>query len=414
MEQLIFHVDVNSAFLSWEAARRVAAGEEDLRLIPSAIGGEREKRTGVILAKSIPAKKFGVTTGEPVGMALRKCPQLVLARPDFRLYSRCSRAFIAVCRRFAPVVEQVSIDECFLDMTGTHLLYPDPVKIARTIKDTIFRELGFTVNVGIGTNKLLAKMASDFEKPDKVHTLFPEEMEAKLWPLAVGELYGVGRRTAEKLMGAKISTIGALALAEPLLLQKLVGAKSARLLHDSANGIDNSPVLAEPEAVKGYGNSVTLEEDVTDAAQASKILLALCDSVASRMRADQRLCTCVTLLIRSCDFKNRTHQKKLPEPTDVTGEIFAHARALFLELWDGETPLRLLGVTLGDVLEEDEMQLSIFQDEKNIRSRRLDQTVDQLRSRFGVTAISRGSITETAPRVGRKQKAAQSEKREEI
>ena len=185
MQRLIFHVDVNSAFLSWEAARRVADGEPDLRLIPSAIGGDRDKRTGVILAKSIPAKKFGVTTGEPVAMALRKCPQLVLAKPDFALYTRNSKAFIAICRRFAPVVEQVSIDECFLDMTGTGLLYPDPIAIAHTIKDTIFSELGFTVNVGIAPNKLLAKMASDFEKPNKVHTLFADEIPQKLWPLPV-------------------------------------------------------------------------------------------------------------------------------------------------------------------------------------------------------------------------------------
>lgn len=180
MQRLIFHVDVNSAFLSWEAARRVADGEPDLRLIPSAIGGDRDKRTGVILAKSIPAKKFGVTTGEPVAMALRKCPQLVLAKPDFALYTRNSKAFIAICRRFAPVVEQVSIDECFLDMTGTSLLYPDPIAIAHTIKDTIFSELGFTVNVGIAPNKLLAKMASDFEKPNKVHSLLASEIPQKL------------------------------------------------------------------------------------------------------------------------------------------------------------------------------------------------------------------------------------------
>ena len=180
VQRLIFHVDVNSAFLSWEAARRVADGEPDLRLIPSAIGGDRDKRTGVILAKSIPAKKFGVTTGEPVAMALRKCPQLVLAKPDFALYTRNSKAFIAICRRFAPVVEQVSIDECFLDMTGTSLLYPDPIAIAHTIKDTIFSELGFTVNVGIAPNKLLAKMASDFEKPNKVHSLLASEIPQKL------------------------------------------------------------------------------------------------------------------------------------------------------------------------------------------------------------------------------------------
>ena len=174
-ERLIFHIDVNSAFLSWEAARRVAAGGDDLRLVPSAVGGDRDNRTGVIVAKSIPAKKYGVTTGEPVGMALRKCPQLILVRPDFRLYEKNSKAFMDICRKYAPVVEKYSIDECFLDMTGTGLLYPDPIAAAHMIKDEIRDTLGFTVNVGIAPNKLLAKMASDFEKPDKVHTLFQDE-----------------------------------------------------------------------------------------------------------------------------------------------------------------------------------------------------------------------------------------------
>ena len=413
MQRLIFHVDVNSAFLSWEAARRVAAGEDDLRLIPSAIGGDRDKRTGVILAKSIPAKKFGVTTGEPVAMALRKCPQLVLAKPDFRLYTKNSRAFIEICRRYAPVVEQVSIDECFLDMTGTHLLYPDTVAIARTIKDTIFSELGFTVNIGIAPNKLLAKMASDFEKPDKVHTLFAQEIPQKLWPLPVGDLYSVGRKTAEKLNAARIRTIGDLANSDLAHIQKLVGMKMGKLIHDYANGIDNSPVLAEPEAVKGYGNSTTLEQDVTTTAQANKILLALCDSVASRMRSDGKRCSCVTVTIRGNDFRNRSHQRKLSEPTDVTAEVFTLSRDLFAELWDGHTPLRLLGVTLGDVSDDSIEQISLFRDERKDRARKLDQTVDALRSKFGVAAISRGSVTDATQRVGRKYKAQLEEKKNE-
>ena len=413
MQRLIFHVDVNSAFLSWEAARRVAAGEDDLRLIPSAIGGDRDKRTGVILAKSIPAKKFGVTTGEPVAMALRKCPQLVLAKPDFRLYTKNSRAFIEICRRYAPVVEQVSIDECFLDMTGTHLLYPDPVAIARTIKDTIFSELGFTVNIGIAPNKLLAKMASDFEKPDQVHTLFAQEIPQKLWPLPVRELYSVGRKTAEKLNAARIRTIGELAASDLAHIQTLVGMKTGKLIHDYANGIDHSPVLAEPEAVKGYGNSTTLEQDVTTTAQANKILLALCDSVASRMRSDGKRCSCVTVTIRGNDFRNRSHQRKLSEPTDVTAEVFTLSRDLFAELWDGHTPLRLLGVTLGDVSDDSTEQISLFRDERKDRARKLDQTVDALRSKFGVAAISRGSVTDATQRVGRKYKAQLEEKKNE-
>ena len=247
MERLIFHVDVNSAFLSWEATRRVSLGEEDIRLIPSAIGGDREKRTGVILAKSIPAKKFGIRTGEPVATALRKCPDLYLARPDFRLYEASSKAFIEICKQYAPVVEQVSIDECFLDMSGTHRIYPDPIAIATTIKDKIRDELGFTVNVGIGDCKLLAKMASDFEKPDKVHTLFRHEIARKMWPMRVGELFSVGHSTAEKLEKAKINTIGDLANTEVTRVQRIVGMKMGKQIYDYANGIDPSPVLAAPE-----------------------------------------------------------------------------------------------------------------------------------------------------------------------
>ena len=171
MKPLIFHIDVNSAFLSWEAVRRISQGENDIRLIPSAIGGDRDKRTGVILAKSIPAKKYGIKTGEPVAMALRKCPDLFLARPDFRLYEQSSKAFMDIVRSYAPVVEKYSIDECFADFSGTQKIYPDPIALAYLIKDRIRDELGFTVNMGIGDCKLLAKMASDFEKPDKVHTL---------------------------------------------------------------------------------------------------------------------------------------------------------------------------------------------------------------------------------------------------
>ena len=338
-------------------------------------------------------------------MALRKCPQLVLAPPDFRLYSKNSKAFIAVCRRYAPVVEQVSIDECFLDMTGTGLLYPDPVAIAHIIKDTIFSELGFTVNVGIAPNKLLAKMASDFEKPDKVHTLFAHEIPQKLWPLPVGSLFSVGRSTAEKLTAARIRTIGDLAQADLAYIQRLTGVKLGKLIHDYANGIDDafrSFLSRRPSRAMAI---LSRSSRTTTQAQANQILLALCDSVASRMRADSRRCACVTVTIRGNDFRNRSHQRRLPEPTDVTAELYAMSRTLFSELWDGVTPLRLLGVTLNDLCGDDAVQLSLFRDEKKERARKLDQTVDQLRGKFGVTAISRGSVTDASRRVGRKYKA---------
>ena len=404
-QRLIFHVDVNSAFLSWEAARRVAAGEPDLRAIPSAIGGDRDKRTGIILAKSIPAKKFGVTTGEPVGMALRKCPQLVLAPPDFALYTRNSRAFIAICRRFAPVVKQVSIDECFLDMTGTHLLYPDPLAVAHQIKDAIFSELGFTVNVGISENKLLAKMASDFEKPDKVHTLFRSEIQQKLWPLSVRDLFTVGTSTAEKLEKARIRTIGDLANLDLPTVQKLVGMKIGRQIHDYANGIDPSPVLSAPEEAKGYSISTTLEEDVVTSEQAFAILLALSDSVTARMRADEVKAYCVAVSIRSNDFKTRSHQKKLADPTDISREVYQLCKQLFSELWDGHTPLRLLGVALTDITHEETAQLSLFRDEARERARRLDKATDAINGKFGASTIVRGSSVHSSLDVGKKYRA---------
>lgn len=412
MRKLIFHIDVNSAYLSWEAARRVANGEPDLRLIPSAIGGDPEKRTGVILAKSIPAKKFKITTGEPVAMALRKCPELVLAKPDFKLYVQNSRAFIAICKKYAPVVEQVSIDECFCDFDNTELVYPDPLELAYRIKDEIKETLGFTVNVGISENKLLAKMASDFEKPDKVHTLYPGEIPEKMWPLPVGELFTVGKATAERLRQARIETIGALALTDPEQLTRMFGPKLGSHLHRYANGISNSPVLAEPEEAKGYSISTTLEDDVETAEAAHHILLALADSVAARMRADGFKAFCVAVSIRSNDFKNKSHQQKLREPTDGTNEIYQLAKKLFSELWNGKTPLRLLGIALTDLTKEDYVQTSLFDtaDERKTKSKKLDKAVDALRSKYGRSTIQRGALLQDTHEVGKKYTAQMEQK----
>lgn len=411
MERLIFHIDCNSAYLSWEATRRVAQGEEDIRLIPSAIGGDREKRTGVILAKSIPAKKYGIKTGEPVAMALRKCPDLFLARPDFRLYEESSKAFMDIVRSYAPVMEKYSIDECFADFTGTHLVYPDPIELAHTIKDKIRDELGFTVNVGVGSNKLLAKIASDFSKPDKVHTLFAHEVKAKMWPLPVRDLFTVGAATAEKLEKARIRTIGDLANTDLAKVQRLVGMKLGQQIHDFANGIDPSPVLAAPEEAKGYSNSTTLEEDVTTAEQAHTVLLALSDSVTARMRAEGVKAYCVAVSIRSNDFKTRSHQRKLADPTDISKEVYQITKSLFAELWDGHTPLRLLGVALTNVTHEDTSQLSLFPDEGRERARKLDRATDAINNKFGAATIVRGTSVQSNLEVGRKHRAQMEVKR---
>ena len=414
MSRLIFHVDVNSAFLSWEAAKRVRDGGEDLRLIPSAIGGDVEKRAGIILAKSIPAKKFGVTTGEPVVTALRKCPGLVLAKPDFRLYSHCSHAFVAILREYAPIVEQASIDECFLDMTGTGLIYPDPVAIAHEIKDRIRDELGFTVNIGIAENKLCAKMASDFEKPDRVHTLFPAEIPRKMWRLPVRDLLGIGGSTADRLERAAIRTIGQLANCDLSIVQSLVGVKNGIAIHNSANGIDDSPVSDHPEESKGYSISTTVPHDITQTDEAYRVLLALADSVSSRMRADGFMCRCVSVSLRTSGFKNRSHQTTL-DATDITNEIFEVSKRLFDELWDKKTPLRLLGIALTDLTRERTVQLSLFHDESDEvareRSRKLDRTVDDIRKRFGHSTIILGVPPEKE--VGGKYKAQLDERRKD-
>lgn len=402
MARLVFHVDVNSAFLSWEAARRVANGEADIRLVPAVIGGDREKRTGVVLAKSIPAKKFGIKTGEPIGMALRRCPDLLIAKPDFRLYEENSKKFMDICREYAPVVEKASIDECYLDMSGTHRIYPDPVALAHTIRERIRNELGFTVNVGIGENKLLAKMASDFEKPDKVHTLFRSEMPQKMWPLPIGELFTVGSATADKLRHAKIMTIGDLAHTDLARVQKIVGMKMGKQIHDYANGIDPSPVLAEPEEAKGYSISTTLEEDIKKAEQAYPVLLALADSVTARIRSDGAKAYCVAVTIRDNAFKTRSHQRSLMNPTDISNEVYQISKELYEELWDGVTPLRLLGISMTNITKEETMQFSLFQGEAKEKARKIDKAKDALNAKFGTATIVRGSSIQSKIDVGKK------------
>lgn len=404
-ERLIFHVDVNSAFLSWEAARRVKEGLPDLREIPSCIGGDPKSRRGIVVAKSIPAKKYGVTTGEPVALALRKCPDLVCVPGDFALFDRCSRAFKKICASYAPVMESFSIDEVFLDMSGTHLIYPDPVAVAHEIKDKIRDELGFTVNVGIGTNKLLAKMASDFEKPDKVHTLFPSEIPEKMWPLPVRDLLFLGKASEQKLLRAGIKTIGDMAKSDEAEIRQLLGDKNGRQLYRYANGIDDSPVRSEREEAKGYSAETTVEEDIVTYEQALSLLLAQCDVVAARMRRDGKKCSCVAVTYRTLDFKTRSHQKNFEDPTDVTEEIFAQVKKLLYECWKCE-PLRLIGVALTDLTSDEVRQMSLFENtEDREKQKKVDETIDDIRRRFGNGMIVRGSTISTAGKVARKARA---------
>ena len=400
-DRLIFHVDVNSAFLSWEAARRVANGQPDLRLIPSCIGGDPKKRTGIVVAKSIPAKKYGVTTGEPMAMALRKCPELVCVQSDFKLYDKSSKAFKAICQEYTPTMESYAIDEVFLDMSGMSKIYPDPIATAHEIKNRIRDELGFTVNVGIGPNKVCAKMASDFEKPDKVHTLFADEIPSKMWILPVGELFSCGKASTAKLIKANINTIGDLARADINRLKILLGEKTAIQLHSYANGIDDSPVRQEREDAKGYSAETTLEENLEDLESINKMLLAQADVVTARMRAEDAKCQCVGVVYRTIDFKNKSHQKKLAEATDVTEVVYETAKALIAEAWD-RTPLRLIGLSLTDIDRDGFEQMSFLVDERKERMKKLDSAIDLIRGKYGNASIQRASTINAGKRVNRR------------
>ena len=395
-EKVIFHVDANSAFLSWSAAYRVQVlGEElDLRTVPSVVAGDRESRHSIILAKSAPAKKYGIQTGEPLFQALEKCPDLKIVEPDYSLYVECSRHFVEVLRTFSPVVEQYSIDEAWVDMTGTQRLFGPPVLAADAMRRKVLEELGFTVNVGISSNKLLAKMAGDFEKPNKVHTLFPEEVAAKMWPLPVRDLFLVGGATERKLRLLGICTIGDLAKADPALLRRKLGKHGETIWH-YANGRNAELVTPEPAEAKGFGNSVTTAKDVTSAEEAHQVLLSLMETAAMRMRREGKYGSCITVHLRTNEFRHFSHQRKLHCATSITRELYREAARVFDEMWDRKTPLRQLGVQITDLSDRPYQQYDLFSGmtpEQYERKLRLDETVDALRDRFGEDILRRAKF----------------------
>lgn len=392
MEHIIFHVDVNSAYLSWEAVHRLTVlGEAvDLRNIPSAIGGSQKARRGIILAKSGPAKKYGVKTAETILDARRKCPNLVIVPPRHDLYAAYSKNFMEILTNYSPVMEKYSIDEAFLDMSQTCALFGSPDKAAETIKNKIKEELHFTVNIGISSNKLLAKMASDFKKPDLIHTLWPDEIQEKMWPLPVSELYFVGGATVKKLNNLGIHTIADLALSDGEMLRSHLG-KHGTMIHAYANGTDSSPVTAVPGEIKGYSNALTIDHDVTSPKEARQILLSLCETVSSRLRSDHVKTAAVGVIIKNCFLSQGSHQRTLLSPTDVSLELYGHVCELFDEYWDG-TPIRLLGVAAGKITHESHQQLDLFHMDQYTRQGELEKAVDDIRSKYGDHAIMRASF----------------------
>lgn len=396
MTRIIFHIDVNSAYLSWTAVEKLKQGAEtDLREIPAIIGGNQESRHGVVLAKSVSAKKYGIRTGEPVANAFRQCPNLVMEPPNHKLYNIYSKKLMEFLKKYTSDIEQVSVDECYMDFTGIAYKYNSPVDAAVEMKNKIWDTFGFSVNIGISTNKLLAKMASDFEKPNRVHTLFPEEIEVKMWPLPVSSLYMAGRSSVEVLKKLEIKTIGELAKTNPRILE-LHLKSHGRMLWEFANGIDTAKVQSEETVAKGIGNSTTLAKDVVDKEEAKEVLLWLSESVGKRLRKARQKAQMISVEIKYYNFQSVSHQRQMRKAVYEDKILYENACELFEELWNGE-PIRLLGIRTSKLVEETAPeQLSIFdiqiEKPKDEKHRKLDKALDEIRKRFGEDAVKRGTF----------------------
>lgn len=406
-EQIIFHIDVNSAYLSWTAVKMMQEGcGRDIREIPCIVGGDRKSRHGIVLAKSIPAKKYGIVTGEPVVNALRKCPHLEMVPPEHHYYEKMSHELMELLRSYTPDIEQVSIDECYMDYSGIRNLFETPEAAAAAIKDKVKEELGFTVNVGISDVKVLAKMASDFEKPDKVHTLYQCEIQKKMWGLPVSDLFMAGKSSVDTLHKLGIFTIGQLAKS-PLTVLESHLKSHGKILWQYANGIDDSIVNTVKEESKGVGNSTTLSKDVDDIDEIFKVLLGLSEKVGGRLRNGKQKAKTIAVEIKYNDFTKCSRQTTVERATDSGTEIYNLAKVLFQELWN-KTPVRLLGVRTANLVEEGEPeQLSImdidtwknenYQSSKIQRPSRdkikkLDEALDAIKHKYGKDVVGRASL----------------------
>ena len=389
---LIFHIDVNNAFLSWTATLLLKEGSKyDIRSSYAVIGGDEESRHGIVLAKSMPAKKMGVKTGESLYEARKKCPALRTYPPNYQWYQKQSQALFRLLSKYSPDIEVASIDECYLDYGKVKNLYGDEIEFARKLKEEIKETLGFTVNIGIGNNKLCAKMASDFSKPDKIHTLYLHEVKEKMWPLPVGDLFGIGKRTREKLIALHINTIGDLATASPEQLSRYFKNQAVKMI-ESANGIDHSIVEVNREERKGISNSTTLSKDLTSIPEIQQVLHAISENVGISLRKEKKYASVIAVQLKDKYFKNYTHQRKLKNPTNITNEIYQISTELLKEMWDGK-PIRLVGIRLDQLTEEVNHQVSLFEDlEVRKKENQLEQVVDEIKEKFGVSAIGKASL----------------------
>ncbi len=392
MDRIIFHVDVNNAFLSWSAVEMLKNGSKlDIRDIPSVVAGDEKERRGVVVAKSMPAKKAGIKSGEPLYLARRKVDKLYVVNSKKEQYIKYSNAFYNILCKYTPIIERYSIDECFMDMTGTKRLFGDPIKLAYKIKDEIYNTLGFTVNVGIGNTKVCAKMASDFEKPNKVHTLFKDEVKDKMWSLLVDDLFMVGKSSSKKLHELNINTIGDLARADENLLAKYFKSMG-KMMHDYANGIDDSSVIKKAPKNKGIGNSTTLREDVTDIVNLKKVLRKLSDMVGIRLREEEKYASVISVQLRNNSFFNYQHQKKLVNPVSSNEDIYENACSLLESMWQGD-PIRLVGLRVSNLTDNTYEQVSLFDEVgKSNKRNKVQKALDSINKKYGNDTIKSAAL----------------------
>ncbi len=390
--RIILHIDVNNAFLSWSAIYLLKQGYKyDIRNRYAIIGGDKSKRSGIVLAKSTPAKKRGVVTAETIYSARKKCPNLEVYPSNYQWYQKMSNAMFKILKNYTDEIEIYSIDECFLDYTKIKKIYGDEVKFAHKIKDEIYKTLGFTVNVGVANNKLCAKMASDFEKPFKVHTLYDSEIKTKMYPLDVGELFGIGKKTAEKLRTIGIKTIGDLANFDINRLTKLF-KNQAVIMQEKARGIDNSPVIYWNIEAKGIGNEITLKNDIYTKEELKPFLLSLSEHVGIRLRKENKYAYVICVVLKDNLFRRFSHQKKLLNPTNSSNEIYKTAINILDEM-NMDNPIRLVGIRLDKLTTSEVRQMSIFENENRIiEDTKLNKTLDELKDKYGTNVIKVASL----------------------
>ena len=392
MNRYIMHIDVNNAFLSWTAVEFLKNGaKEDIRLIPAVIGGDESSRHGVVLAKSNIAKQFGIKTGETIYQAKKKCPQIRIFPTKHDLYKQYSDKLYNLLLTYTNKIERFSIDECFIDFSDIVKSRQDFMKLALEISNKIKTELLFTVNIGLSDNKILAKMASDFEKPDKIHTLYKEEIEVKIWNLPIEELFMVGKKSAIKLRSIGINKIGDLANSNRKAILKKFG-KLGGTIWDNANGINNEEVIYEEEFPKSIGNSVTLPKDYIDIKELNKILLSLSEKVGYRIRKCELKAYTIGIQIKTNEFITYSHQKKLNKPTSNTQEIYDISKELLVKLFNNQ-PVRLIGIRLDNLTDSEFSQISMFDDPmKKQRNSKLDNVIDNIKDKYGYDSITLGTL----------------------